>query len=168
MCNRVQMHPTFPWTAETWNSTWWPLLTQGLPARFRPAWVDGMCLNHTEGGMRGSKASKLFLDSTLNVFRNVYLGFIRLTKQFEEYIFIWGTWHFMSFMDGKESHYLQVFSNVIVFRFQSYKLFWFYVFGLKVPEIVNTPPVFFFFFGFFFFFSSPACHHLDTIPHDSP
>lgn len=59
-----------------WNSTSRPLLTQGLPARFRPAWVDGMCLNHTEGGMRGSKASELFLDSNLNVFRNVYLGFI--------------------------------------------------------------------------------------------
>ncbi len=34
----------------------------------------------------------------------------------------------MSFIDGIESHYLQVFSNVIVFRFESYKLFGIYVF----------------------------------------
>lgn len=34
----------------------------------------------------------------------------------------------MSFIDGKESHYLQAFSNVIVFRFESYKLFGIYVF----------------------------------------
>ena len=37
----------------------------------------------------------------------------------------------MSFIDGKESHYLQVFSNVIVFSFESYKLFGIYVFGSK-------------------------------------
>lgn len=42
----------------------------------------------------------------------------------------------MSFIDGKESHYLQVFSNVIVFRFESYKLFGIYVFFLiRVPKL---------------------------------
>lgn len=45
----------------------------------------------------------------------------------------------MSFIDGKESHYLQVFSNVIVFRFENYKLFGIYVFDQS--QIVNTPRV---------------------------
>lgn len=41
----------------------------------------------------------------------------------------------MSFIGGKETHYLQVISNVIVFRFESYKLFGILCLWIKVPKL---------------------------------
>lgn len=107
-----------------------PLLTQGLPSWFRPAWLDGMCLNHTRGG-GGSERIKAcksyFLPAPIMYSVMFIQAFFKLTKQFEESIFIWGTWHFMSFIGGEENQYLQVGFLVLLlllfFRFESYKLF---------------------------------------------
>lgn len=110
-----------------------PLLTQGLPPRFRPAWLDGMCLNHTRlwgagvgakgawgCGGREDRAPPAPLTTTTPpraIFWLMFMeAFYKLTEQFEEYIFLRGMWHFMSFIgEGKKIQYLQVFLCVFVF-----------------------------------------------------
>lgn len=101
-----------------------PLLTQGLPSWFRPAWLDGMCLNHTRGGGGGAggneriKARKSYFLPAPIMYSVMFIqAFFKLTKQFEESIFIWGTWHFMSFIGGEENQYLQVGFLVLLLLF---------------------------------------------------
>lgn len=62
-----------------------------------------------EGGNERIKARKSYFLAAPIMYSAMFIqAFFKLTKQFEEFIFIWGTWHFMSFIGGEENQYLQV------------------------------------------------------------